>query len=160
MLADRYRILGTIGAGGMATVELGELVGPVGFSRLVAIKRLHPKYSSDANLVTMFVDEARLAARVRHPNVVSTLDVVKNDGELCLVLDYVHGESLARLLRSAGSVDPSVASAIVLGLLHGLHAAHEAEGPGGVKLEIVHRDVSPENVLVGADGIARLADFG
>ncbi len=160
LLADRYRILGTIGAGGMATVELGELVGPVGFSRLVAIKRLHPKYSSDANLVTMFVDEARLAARVRHPNVVSTLDVVKTDVELCLVLDYVHGESLARLLRAGGPIRPGIASAIVLGLLHGLHAAHEAEGPGGVKLEIIHRDVSPENVLVGVDGIPRLADFG
>lgn len=176
LFADRYRVLGEIGAGGMATVELGQLVGPVGFSRLVAIKRLHPKLSRNPELVAMFVDEARLAARVRHPNVVSTLDVVHHvsrDGgpsyrdtgrahraELVLVLDYVHGDSLARLLRSSGPVPPDLAASIVLGLLHGLHAAHEAVGPGGVPLEIVHRDVSPENVLVGVDGIPRLADFG
>lgn len=159
-MADRYRVLGEIGAGGMATVELGELVGPIGFSRLVAIKRLHSQLSNDPELVAMFVDEARLAARVRHPNVVSTLDVVQDDGELFLVLDYVHGDSLARILRASGPIRPDLAAAIVLGLLHGLHAAHEAVGAGGVPLEIVHRDVSPENVLVGADGVARLADFG
>src|SRR6201997_4561426 len=95
----RYLLFGEIASGGMATVHFGRLNGPAGFSRTVAIKRLHAHFAKDPEFVSMFLDEARLAARIRHPNVVPTLDVVANGGELFLVMDYVPGESLARLSR-------------------------------------------------------------
>jgi len=148
----------------MATVHVGRLLGPVGFARTVAIKRLHPQYARDPEFVSMFLDEARMCARIRHPNVVPTLDVVATQGELFLVMEYVQGESLAQLVRGAakrGRVMPwKVAIAIVAGMLQGLHAAHEAKDERGFPLGLVHRDVSPHNVLVGVDGMARVVDFG
>ena len=167
-MIGRYALFGEIASGGMATVHVGRLLGPVGFSRTVAIKRLHPQFSRDPDFASMFLDEARLAARIRHPNVVSTLDVVALDGELFLVMDYVEGEALSRLIRraSAGKGDdakhipPRVASALIAGALHGLHAAHEAKNERGEPLGLVHRDVSPQNILVGRDGTARVLDFG
>src|SRR5205823_5990943 len=95
----RYILHGELASGGMATVHFGRLRGPVGFSRTVAIKRLHPQFAKDPEFVAMFLDEARLAARVRHPNVVHTLDVVSKQDEIFLVMEYVAGESLSRLLR-------------------------------------------------------------
>src|SRR5271170_1954791 len=92
----RYALYGELASGGMATVYLGKLLGPVGFSRTVAIKSLHPQYAKDPEFVAMFLDEARLAARIHHPNVVSTLDVVARDGELFLVMEYVSGEPLSK----------------------------------------------------------------
>jgi serine/threonine-protein kinase len=112
----------------------------------------------------MFLDEARLAARIRHPNVVPTLDVVATSGELFLVMDYVPGESVARLMRvlrdRQQSIPFRILSAIMSGALHGLHAAHEAKDERGLPLGIVHRDVSPQNVLLGTDGSPRVLDFG
>ena len=155
---------GELASGGMATVHLGRLRGPVGFSRTVAIKKLHPQYAKDPEFVNMFLDEARLAGRIRHPNVVPTLDVVSRDGEIFLVMEYVQGESLSRLLRGAQSrgeqVPPRIAATILSGVLHGLHAAHEAKTERGEPLGIVHRDVSPQNVMVGVDGVAHVLDFG
>jgi serine/threonine protein kinase len=163
-VVGRYALYGEIAAGGMATVHFGRLLGPVGFSRTVAIKRLHPQFAKDPEFVSMFLDEARLAARIRHPNVVPTLDVVATKGELFLVMDYVQGESLSRLIRTALSrgelVPVRLVGSIIGGTLHGLHAAHEAKNERGEPLRIVHRDISPQNVLVGADGIARVLDFG
>jgi len=163
-LVGRYALFEEIACGGMAAVHVGRLVGPVGFSRTVAIKRLHPQFAKDPEFVTMFLDEARLAARVRHPNVVPTLDVVAAQGELFLVMEYVQGESFARLLylmKNGGKRAPrEMTCAIVASVLHGLHAAHEAKSERGEPLGIVHRDVSPQNILVGVDGIARVLDFG
>ncbi|MEZ4221923.1 MAG: serine/threonine-protein kinase [Polyangiaceae bacterium] len=160
----RYLLFDEIASGGMATVHLGRLVGPAGFSRTVAIKRLHPQYAKDPDFVAMFLDEARLAARIRHPNVVSTLDIVQEDDELFLVMDYVQGEALSRLIRSVAirkeQVPPEIAIAICSQLLLGLHAAHEAKDEHGQPLGIVHRDVSPQNVLVGVDGASHVVDFG
>jgi len=160
----RYALRHEIASGGMAVVHLGRLLGPAGFSRTVAIKRLHRQFARDARFVSMFVDEARLAARIRHPNVVQTLDVVATRGELFLVMDYVQGESLSRLLRTARADDVmmpvGVALGIGVGVLHGLHAAHEAKSERGEPLNIVHRDVSPQNVIVGTDGVPRVLDFG
>jgi serine/threonine-protein kinase len=160
----RYALHDEIASGGMGTVHLGRLVGAAGFSRIVAIKRLNPMLAKDPEFLAMFLDEARLAGRVRHPNVVPTFDVVTAGGEVLLVMEYVHGESLSRLLRltaQRGSrVTPATASAVMSGVLYGLHAAHEASDERGEPLGLVHRDVSPQNVLVGADGAARVVDFG
>jgi serine/threonine-protein kinase len=163
-VVGRYALYGEIASGGMATVHLGRLIGPVGFARTVAVKSLHPGFAKDPEFVSMFLDEARLAARVRHPNVVSTIDVVVGEGELFLVMEYVAGESLAKLVRFASArgerVPLAIATTLVATTLHGLHAAHEALSDRGEPLGLVHRDVSPQNVLVGTDGIARVIDFG
>jgi serine/threonine-protein kinase len=160
----RYSLHAELAAGGMATVYLARLNGPVGFGRTVAIKRLHPHLARDPEFVAMFLDEARLAARVQHPNVVPTLDVVSTDTELFIVLEYVRGESLGalnRAARKAGQRIPvPVVCSIAIDALKGLHAAHEAVDEKGRALHIVHRDISPQNILVGADGVARVLDFG
>jgi serine/threonine-protein kinase len=155
----RYWLYDEIAAGGMATVHLGRLVGPAGFTRTVAIKRLHPQFAKDEEFSSMFLDEARIAARIRHPNALTALDVVQAKGELYIVMDYIHGESLGKLLRG-GPVPLAVASGIMTQALLGLHAAHEAVDDQGQRLDIVHRDVSPQNILVGVDGVARVVDFG
>jgi serine/threonine-protein kinase len=178
-----------IGAGGMATVHLGL---PLSNDRLVAIKRLRPHFAAEPEVARSFLDEARLSARVRHPNVVATLDVVTQGGEAFLVMEYVEGVSLASLMRgqpegtecrtpegsglkrtecrtpegrglkrtAPRAVPAEIAAAILVAVLSGLHAAHEAVGPSGEPLNVVHRDVSPQNILVGVDGTARVLDFG
>ena len=163
-VVGRYALHGVLAAGGMATVHVGRLMGPVGFSRTVAIKRLHPQFAQDPEFVGMFLDEARLAGRIRHPNAVPVVDVVEAEGEVLLVMEYVQGETLARLIRRANEAGerppPEVVSAIVVDVLEGLHAVHEARDERGQPLGIVHRDVSPQNVMVGVDGVARVLDFG
>ena len=164
-IGGRYVLHDELASGGMATVLLGKLIGAAGFSRTVAIKRLHPQFAKDPEFVSMFIDEARIAARIRHPNVVATLDTVSVHGELFLVMEFVLGESLSKLTRpTTGETQPAVpvdiAVAIMVGALHGLHAAHEATDERGVGLEVVHRDVSPQNVMVGVDGVSRVLDFG
>ena len=160
----RYVLYGELASGGMATVHFGRLSGPVGFSRTVAIKRLHPHYAKDPEFVTMFLDEARLCGRIRHPNVVPTLDVVATEGEIFIVMEYVAGEAFSKLMKTAQQrnipVPPRVAATIISSVLHGLHAAHQAKDEHGRELGIVHRDVSPQNILVGSDGTSRVLDFG
>ena len=160
----RYVLFDAIARGGMATVHFGRLSGPVGFSRTVAIKRLHANFATDPEFVAMFLDEARLAGRIRHPNVVPTLDVVATGGEVFIVLEYVQGESLAKLWRAHNAKNEIIpipySLAIMANALQGLHAAHEVRDEQGDPLGIVHRDVSPQNVMVGTDGIARVLDFG
>jgi serine/threonine-protein kinase len=163
-VVGRYALYGKLATGGMATVHFGRLLGPVGFSRTCAIKRLHPEFAKDPEFVAMFLDEARLAARIQHPNVVATLDVVAMNEELFLVMDYVRGESFSRILRSSRrkglELPEGFVGSVVAGMLHGLHAAHEATDERGEPLQVVHRDVSPQNVLVGVDGVPRVLDFG
>lgn len=178
----RYELYGAIAKGGMATVHLGRLCGDEGFVKLVAIKRLHPEYARDDDFVRSFKHEAALASRIRHPNVASTLDVVSEDGELFVVMEYIEGEPLSSLLRcpeedtkvfeSGETPTPmsrdrlrtdvplGIACALIRDLLHGLHAAHEAKDARRNPLHIVHRDVSPQNALVGIDGSVRVLDFG
>lgn len=149
----------------MGEVLIGRKIGPSGFGRLVAIKRLHPHLASDPAARAMFLAEGRLAAHIRHGKVVATLDIAEpDDGSLLLVMDFVEGVSLASLLgtlRANGIELPrSIASALVIDLLEGLHAAHETRGDDGQSLGLIHRDVSPQNLLIGRDGIARVIDFG
>jgi serine/threonine protein kinase len=162
----RYVVRSELGSGGMATVYLGYLTGPGGFAKTVAIKRLHPHLALEPSFVSMLIDEARLASLIHHANVVSALDVVFEEDELLLIMDYVQGETLSRLTNRSRAATkqplPSVEVSIriITDVLAGLHAAHSARTHGGAPLNIVHRDVSPQNVMVGVDGVTRVLDFG
>jgi serine/threonine-protein kinase len=162
--SSRYEILARIASGGMATVFVARARGAAGFSRLVAIKRAHPFVSEDAALRRSLVTEAHIASAIHHPHVVSVLDVEMQGNDVCLVLDYVEGCALSELLtksRRAGNPLPvPVAMRVLLDAASGLHAAHALCDDGGRPLGLVHRDVSPQNILVGVDGHARLTDFG
>lgn len=148
----------------MATVYLGRVLGAGGFQRLVAVKKMHPHIASDPEFVVMFLDEARLAAGIRHPNVVATLDIEQGSDGLFLVMEYVEGHSahvLEKVMRHFGQRMPTpVLLRIVLDALAGLHAAHGLRGADGRPIGLVHRDVSPQNILVGVDGVSRITDFG
>ncbi len=161
----RYALFEQFAAGGMATVHLGRLDGAGGFSRVVAVKRLLPHLLANSEFTQMLLNEARLAARVRHPNVVATLDVVASKGDVLLVLDYVEGEALSTLCRAQAKekrelISVPIAVGIMQDVLHGLLAIHEATDEKGRALDLVHRDISPPNVLVGVDGVTRVLDFG
>src|SRR3954471_7528731 len=163
-LLGRYAVYGEIAAGGMATVYIGRLRGPVGFARRVAVKSLHPQLAKDPDFLSMFLDEARLVGHIQHTNVVPVLDVISVEGELHLVMEYIEGEPLSRVLRCLKkrqtATPVAIAVGVMLGVLDGLHAAHEARGEDGALLSIVHRNASPQNILVGVDGVAKILDFG
>lgn len=161
----RYEVLTMLASGGMATVYVARAQGVAGFERLLAIKVLHPHLAHDEDFISMFLDEARLAARIRHPNVVGTLDISDTQGEgYFLVMEYVEGDHFGALLRQAARAGERlpvpVVARIVMDALSGLSAAHTLTDGSGEPLEIVHRDISPHNILVGADGVARITDFG
>lgn len=153
-----------LASGGMGVVHLGLKLGALGFQRLVAIKRLHEHLVHDAEFTIRFKDEIRLVSRLGHPNIVQTIDVVEQEGELALVMEFVEGVTLHQLLldaREAGVLVPvPVAVGILSQALHGLHAAHEATDDAGRPLQLVHRDISPQNVMVGKAGLPKVLDFG
>jgi serine/threonine protein kinase len=161
-----YEIVAKLADGGVGTVYLARRRGPAGFQRLVAIKRLHPQFAAAPSFVTMFTDEARLAARIHHANVVSIVELGTDDEGYYVVMEYVEGSNLGHLhwhATKAGGDQPmsrAVALRIVLDALSGLQAAHEVEDDDGTVVNLVHRDVSPQNILIGVDGLARLGDFG
>jgi serine/threonine-protein kinase len=157
-----YELLVPLGEGGMARVYLGRRVGPRGFQRDVAIKVMRPELAlAGAGAAVDLVEEARLAAQIHHPNVVPVLDVGEEENGVFLVMDYVEGDTLAALQKAAGgSVPIPIALRILSDVLSGLHAAHELCDADGAPLGVVHRDFSPQNILVGLDGMSRLTDFG
>ncbi len=162
----RYEILLKLAQGGMASVYVGRSVGVAGFSRLVAIKLLHPHLAHEDEFVSMFLDEARIAAAIRHPNVVATHDI--SDAEelgYYLVMDYIEGGHLGALFTASAKngVKPlpvPLVLRIFLDILDGLGFAHELTDEAGTEAHVVHRDVSPQNILIGTDGISRITDFG
>ena len=161
---DQFDLVAELGSGGMATVYLARRPGHGGFQSFVAIKRLHTHIAEDEEFVRMFLDEARLASDIRHENVVGIQAIARAADGYYLVMDYVKGGTLSQLRRtSAGGISvvpPRVAVRIALDLLAGLHAAHEVKDENGQLAGLIHRDVSPENVLVGSDGVSRVTDFG
>ena len=160
----RYELLLEIASGGMATVYVGRQHGAGGFERLVAIKRMHPHIGAEPELAASFMDEARIASLIRHPNVVNVQDVHDAEGEHLLVMDYVDGPSLANVMRAARKrkerISRPAAIRILIDALAGLHAAHEITNMDGLPLGVVHRDATPHNLLLGTDGTVRLTDFG
>jgi predicted ATPase/serine/threonine protein kinase len=160
-----YELLFRLGSGGMAEVYAACVRREGGFEKLVAIKRVLPALAQDPELCAMMLDEARVAANIDSPNVVSALDVGRTpDGQLYLVMDLVVGVPLARLMSATAQLGQLFPIPVVLEILtqaaSGLHAAHEAVTPAGNRLDIVHRDISPQNLLVGVDGRVRISDFG
>lgn len=164
-LSRRYQILGAIASGGMASVHLGRQVERDGTSRTIAVKVMHPYLAGDPEMVAMFLDEARLSTKIHHPHVVGVSDVDMVGNDLVIVMEYVPGMNLLALQRalkkaSGTRLPVRVVLRIMLDVLGGLHAAHELRDEHGRPLNIVHRDVSPHNVLVGLDGNAKIMDFG
>jgi serine/threonine-protein kinase len=162
----RYELLAPIASGGMAEVFAARVVGDPAPAKLVAIKRMKEELLGEARFVSMFLDEARIAAHLSHPNVVGLEDLGRTEqGVPYLVMDLVVGASVAELLRGdpgleRKAVPLEIAVELIAQAAEGLHAAHEAKDALGTPLEIVHRDVSPQNILVGLDGRARISDFG
>jgi serine/threonine protein kinase len=157
----RYELLGVLGRGGMANVYLGRHAGGAGFQRLFAIKVLHPHLAQEEAFIEMLLDEARIAARLHHPNVVPIVDLGEQDGIYYVVMEYVEGCTLSVLLKkNRDRRPPRLLIPIILDALSGLHAAHSLTDDDGSSMRLVHRDVSPQNILVGVDGMARLTDFG
>lgn len=158
----RYEPLFRIASGGMAEVYAARIRGEAGFQKLVAVKRMHPHMASDAGFVDMFLNEARLAANIASPYVVQTLDLGRSeDGGLYIVMELVVGVSLAQLEELLGGpLPPPIALELMAQAAQGVDDAHEATTPAGDPLGLIHRDVSPHNILVGLDGRARVTDFG
>ncbi|MBX7084477.1 MAG: serine/threonine protein kinase, partial [Nannocystaceae bacterium] len=160
----RYELLRRLGSGGMAEVHLARAAGLEGFQKLLVLKRILPHLAADPEFVRMFLAEARLAAILDHPNVVQVFDIGREGAEFFFTMEYVYGENLQTILRASrrkGTVLPiELAIAIAMGAATGLHYAHERVGFDGMPLGLVHRDVSPTNVMVTYDGCVKMADFG
>jgi eukaryotic-like serine/threonine-protein kinase len=160
----KYQLFATLGRGGMADVFLAVARGPMGFNKLVVVKRLRSTPAEEASFLNMFLDEARLAARLNHPNVVHTYEVGEHDGQYFIAMEYLEGQSLHGVMRGiaqAGQiVPPSFYARIVADALAGLHHSHELKDYDGTPVNIIHRDVSPHNVFVTYDGQVKLVDFG
>lgn len=163
----RYRLCAELASGGMGNVYAARAIGPGGFHKRVALKRIHAHLANDERFVAMFLDEARLAARIQHPNVAGVIDFGQVDGSYYLAMPFVFGEPLSRVFRRVSKLGPEAlarfrwnALKLLADACEGLHAAHELRDDDGLALDVVHRDVSPANMLVGYDGSLRVIDFG
>lgn len=159
----RYELLIPIASGGMAMVWAARLKGSRGFQKIVAVKTMLPKLSEDPQFERMFLDEASLASQVRHPHVVEIMDLGEQDGVLFLVMEWIEGVPLSTLIKAArqsGGIPLPIAVRIAMQASAGLHAAHELRDGAGELVGLVHRDVSPQNLLVTYDGVTKVVDFG
>lgn len=160
----KHDLIRQIAIGGMAELYLARSFGIEGFEKLVVVKRILPQYADNAGFVSMFLNEARLAATLHHPNIAQVYDIGQESGEYFFSMEYVHGVDLGRLIASSNEqgvpISLDVALTLISGLCAGLHHAHEQLSSDGAPLNIVHRDISPSNVLVSYDGGVKLVDFG
>ncbi|GEM_PF-916302 len=157
----RYELIMPLARGGMATVYLGRALGEAGFEKAVAVKIIHPHLADEPKFVGMFLDEARIAARIHHPNVVEILDLGEDGGDHYMVMELVEGENLAALNNVHEGIFPlAVSLQVIADTLEGLAAAHRLCDPDGIPYKLVHRDVSPHNLLVTMEGWVKVADFG
>jgi serine/threonine-protein kinase len=159
-----YELVAKLATGGMAEIFLARRTDPVGRGDLVVIKRILPHLADDEHFVTMFRDEAALASKLEHPNVCRVFSLGHTDNTWFIVMEYLHGVALSRMLtrvsKNKGRLDLRIVAAIVIQACEGLHHAHELRAADGHLLGVVHRDVSPPNIFIGADGIVKLLDFG
>ncbi len=160
----KYEIIKRLATGGMAEIFLARVSGLPGFQKMVVIKRILPQLATKTDFVEMFLDEARIAATLQHPNVVQMYDVGVVEGNYFIAMEYLHGEDVRSISKAVQHKEQRLpiehALNIVIGLASGLHYAHEKVGFDGKPLEIVHRDVTPQNVIVTYDGAVKLLDFG
>mgnify|MGYP000173198840 CR=1 FL=1 len=158
----KYRPIAVLGQGGMARVLLTVAEGPAAIQKLLVVKEIRPELAKDYEFVTMFMDEARLAARLNHPNLIQTYEVGEHDGRPFIVMEYLEGQPLHALMGRVGrpNVPMKIQLTVLSKVLAGLHYAHELKGYDGAPLSVVHRDVSPQNVFVCYDGQVKLVDFG
>src|SRR5450755_113665 len=160
----RYRVVDEIGIGGMASVHLARMDGPGGFQKWVAIKRIHPHLVEDQTFIHMFLDEARIAARISHSNVATVFDLGEHEDTYWIAMEYLHGEPLREVMRRteelAAPMPPEIACRVIADAAEGLHAAHELLGKNGEQMGLVHRDVTPHNLFVTYDGTTKVVDFG
>jgi len=160
----RYEVVERLAAGGMGEVFIARFTAPGGFVKPVAIKRIHPHLARDAQFIHMLHDEAKVTAAVRHPNIVATIDVGEDGGSHYIVLDYISGDTLGRILRELKvrqqTMPPWVVAWVGAQVASALHAAHEAKNLMGQSLDIIHRDISPGNIILSDDGHPMLFDFG
>jgi eukaryotic-like serine/threonine-protein kinase len=160
----KYELLKRIAAGGMAEIFAARMMGVGGFEKLVALKRILPELASRTDYVNMFLDEARIASALNHPNIVQVYDIDAVDGQYFMTMEYLRGHDLRyvlRELRRAGSSMPlPLALRIVSDVASGLHYAHRKRDIAGKPLGIVHRDISPKNIFITFDGVIKLLDFG
>src|SRR5689334_5546214 len=163
LLAGKYRLLATLGHGGMADVYLAAAQGPAGFNKLLVVKELRPALAQDSDFLGMFLDEARLAARLSHPNVVHTYETLNDAGRYFIAMEYLEGQPLNRILAELSKAEglPWAFGARILSeALAALHYAHELRDYTGASLEVVHRDITPHNLFVTYEGQVKLVDFG
>ncbi len=164
ILSGRYELVALAGEGGMATVYRAVVRGAAGFSRLVAVKRIRPEYRALKSYVDMFIEEARVGSDLAHPNIVQVYDFLEDRDLYFLIMEWVDGLDLGSLLREFAAVGRMLpwrlVCAIGVGTLRGLGAAHERVNADGVLTPVIHRDVSPHNILIGTNGVVKLTDFG
>jgi serine/threonine protein kinase len=164
IVAGKYELLRRLGKGGMAEVFLARQHGMDGFEKLVVIKRILPQLAGDDEFVTMFLDEARTAADLRHPNVVNIFEIGEDEGTYFMAMEFLHGQDIRRIQRKCVKVEMDLplehALQIAIDAAAGLHHAHTKADLSGQRLEIVHRDVSPQNIICTFDGATKIVDFG
>lgn len=164
VIDGKYQLVSIAGEGGMATVYKAVVRGAAGFQRAVAIKHIRPEYRALKNYIDMFIEEARVGSELAHPNIVQVHDFCSEAGSYYLVMEWVDGIDLAALIkvyrRAQRDVPWPLAVAIGIGTLRGLGAAHDRVGPDGMPAPVIHRDISPQNVLLGVNGVVKLSDFG
>ena len=160
----KYQLFASLGRGGMADVFLSVARGQMGFNKLAVIKRLRQALAEEVAFRNMFLDEARLAARLSHPNIVHTYEVGEQGGVYFIAMEYLEGQSLNKVLKESlrrkEVIEPEIAARIVADALAGLGYAHELRDYDGRPLSIIHRDISPHNIFVTYDGHTKLVDFG